>query len=127
MFALSMRTVIPSPRGGDGQQQCLARPDNLRAAGEVERLAERLAATMVGRQQPYRWTSHRPVAPPEGRASRRPGDRQAPNRACQFLDLSPYAARGLGACERTWMEVIRTGSAAGGEGPATAAARSRRP
>ena len=37
----------------------------------------------------YRWTSHRPVVSPEGRAFRRPGNWQALNRAYQYLDLVP--------------------------------------
>ena len=41
-------------------------------------LADRLAATMGSRRQPtpYRWTSDRPVASPEGRVFGRPGNRQ---------------------------------------------------
>ena len=57
------------------EQLRFARHDGLRAAGDVGGLADRLAAT-VGWQAaslPYRWTSHRPVAPPEGRAFRRSG------------------------------------------------------
>ena len=68
-------------RRGDGQQLPFARPDGLRAAGEVGRLAGRLA-TMAGTRAPlpYRWTSHRPVASPEGRVFGRPRNRQALNR-----------------------------------------------
>ena len=45
-------------------------------------LARRLAATAERPAQlPHRWTSHRPVAPPEGRVFRRPGNRHALNRA----------------------------------------------
>ena len=56
-------------RRGDGQQLPVARLDRLRAAGDVGGLAGRLATT-VERQgpDPYRWTSHRPVVPPECRA-----------------------------------------------------------
>ena len=41
---------------------------------------------------PYRWTSHRPVVSPEGRAFRRSGHWQALNRADHFFDLPPKAA-----------------------------------
>jgi len=40
-------------------------------------LAEWLAATVENRPVSYRWTSHSPVAPREGRAFRRSGRRQA--------------------------------------------------
>src|ERR1700730_12987348 len=40
-------------------------------------------------QLPYRWTSHRPVAPREGRAFGRPWNRPALNRACYVLDFRP--------------------------------------
>src|SRR5439155_15072135 len=65
-------------RRGDGQQLRFARPDGLRAAGDVGGLADRLATT-VEKRAPllYRWTSHRPVVSPEGRVFRRPGNRQA--------------------------------------------------
>ena len=47
--------------------------------------AGRLATTAERRAPlPYRWTSHRPVASPEGRAFRRSGNRQALNRACSL-------------------------------------------
>ena len=55
-------------RRGDGQQLSVARFDRLRSAGDVGGLAGRLAATAERRAPlPYRWTSHRPVASPEGR------------------------------------------------------------
>jgi len=43
--------------------------------GVVGGLAERLAAKVEKEPIPYRWTSRRPVAPPEGRAFRRSGSR----------------------------------------------------
>jgi hypothetical protein len=53
-------------RRSDGQQLPAARPDRLRAAGDVGGFADWLA-TMVGRQAAYacRWTSHRPVVSPK--------------------------------------------------------------
>ena len=35
------------------------------------------------------WTSHLPVASPQGRVFGRPGNRQRLNRGCQYLDLMP--------------------------------------
>ena len=80
-------------RRGDGQQLPAARPDRLRAAGDVGGLADRLATT-VGRQAAYayRWTSHRPVVSPEGRVFGRPGNRQA---LTSFLHHSDWHLRAL--------------------------------
>src|SRR5262249_15259156 len=52
-------------------------------------LTDRLATT-AGRRAPIpcRWTSHRPVAAPEGRVFRRPRNRQALNRARPPLDAA---------------------------------------
>src|SRR5262245_44965439 len=43
--------------------------------------------TWQGRERSYQWTSHRPVVSPEGGIFRRPGTRQALNRAYRSLDL----------------------------------------
>src|SRR5581483_7524541 len=58
----------------DGQQQRLARPDRLRTAGEVGRLAERLATAAMDESVPYRWTPHSPMAARAGRTFRRLDD-----------------------------------------------------
>src|SRR5262249_44895149 len=80
-------------RRGDGQQLRVARPDGLRAAGDVGRLAARLATPGARRAPvPYRGTSHRPVAAPAGRVCGRPGNRQALTRASHVVDLPPQAA-----------------------------------
>ena len=56
-------------------------------------LAGRLATTAERRAPlPHRWTSHRPVAPPEGWVFGRPRNRQALNRAYHFFDLPAKAA-----------------------------------
>ena len=71
----------------------VARLDRLWAAGGVGGLAGRLAATAEGRAPlPYRWTSHRPVAPREGRAFRRSGNRQALNPMRDAADWISLAA-----------------------------------
>ena len=83
-------------RRGDGQQLRVARPDRLRAAGDVGGLAGRLATTAERQAQlPYRWTSHRPVASPEGRVFRRSGGRQALNRATISWTFRQTPRRGL--------------------------------
>jgi Bacterial protein of unknown function (DUF899) len=65
-------------RRGDGQQLPPARPDRLWAAGDVGGLARRLATTAGRRARlPDRRASHCPMAAPEGRLFRRPGNRQA--------------------------------------------------
>ena len=45
---------------------------------------------------PHRWTSHRPVVSPEGRAFRRSGHWQPLNRAYHVFDLPPKAASEVG-------------------------------
>src|SRR5262245_33743855 len=62
--------------------------------GDAIAAARRRFPTTVGRQAAYayRWTSHLPVVSPEGRVSRRPGKRQALNRAYHFFDLPPKVA-----------------------------------
>ena len=84
---------VDARRRGDGQQLPAARPDRLRAAGDVGGLAHRLATT-VGRQAAYayRWTSHLPVVSPEGRVFGRPGNRQA---LTSFLHHSDWHLRAL--------------------------------
>ena len=57
-------------RRGDGQQLRIARLDRLRAARNLGGLADRLATVERQASLPYRWTSHRPVVSPEGRAFR---------------------------------------------------------
>jgi|RhiMetdeSRZDD1v2_1073273.scaffolds.fasta_scaffold79316_7 hypothetical protein len=76
-----------------GQQLRVARPDGLRAAGDVGGLAARLATTGARRAPvPYRGTSHRPVVAPAGWVCGRPGNRQALTRASHVVDLPPQAA-----------------------------------
>jgi hypothetical protein len=88
-------------RRGDGQQLRVTPLDRLRAAGEVGGLAGRLAKVVERQAQlPHRWTSHHPVASPEGWVFGRPGNRQALNRVYQFLDLPPNAAMALPAGRR---------------------------
>ena len=84
---------VDARRRGDGQQLPAARPDRLRAAGDVGGLAHRLATT-VGRQAAYayRWTSHLAVVSPEGRVFGRPGNRQA---LTSFLHHSDWHLRAL--------------------------------
>src|SRR4030095_2997072 len=84
---------VDARRRGDGQQLPAARPDRLRAAGDVGGLADRLATT-GGREAAYayRWTPNLSVVSPEGRAVRRPRHWQP---LTSFLHHSDWHLRAL--------------------------------
>src|SRR5258707_15162874 len=68
-------------------RNCLGSSSSL---SEVDQIGNSSSRKVYAEDQaacPYRWTSHRPVVSPEGRVFGRPGNRQALNRAYQYLDL----------------------------------------